>query len=335
MAISDEIRGRIIGMSEGGSTQVQIAATIKVSVRTVKRLVKFFRENGTYKHEPCGGSHTTKLSDRDVRSILRFSKNNRRASVSEIASVCPTPVCGRTIQRLLHRSGIFSRIAVKKPFLTPRHIYQRLVFAQKYRGWSAEDWERIIWTDESTFEIGKNSRQVRVWRTANERYSSNCIVPTFKSGRTSLMIWGAFAGGQKSKLVFMLKDRRSAKDFVEVVYEGELFHFMVKVPNAVLMEDGAPVHRSKICEEWRQLRLLEKLNWPANSPDLNPIENLWKILKDAVQRNKACPRNIDGLKVVLEREWKSISETKLLQLCHSMPSRLQAVIDANGGHTRW
>lgn len=82
MAISDEIRGRIIGMSEGGSTQVQIAATIKVSVRTVKRLVKKFRENGTYKHEPCSGSHTTKLSDRDVRSILRFSKDNRCASVS-------------------------------------------------------------------------------------------------------------------------------------------------------------------------------------------------------------------------------------------------------------
>jgi transposase len=103
----------------------------------------------------------------------------------------------------------------------------------------------------------------------------------------------------------------------------------------VLMEDGAPVHRSKICEEWKQQHLLEKLNWPANSPDLNPIENLWIILKDAVQHIKACPRNLDGLKVVLEREWKSISETKLLQLCHSMPSWLQAVIDANGGHTRW
>ena len=108
MAISDEICGRIIGMSEGGSTQVQIAATIKVSVRTIKRLVKKFRENGTYKHEPCGQSHTPKLSDRDVRTILRFLKNNRRASISEISSVCPTPVCERTIQRLLHRSGIFN-----------------------------------------------------------------------------------------------------------------------------------------------------------------------------------------------------------------------------------
>ena len=93
----------------------------------------------------------------------------------------------------------------------------------------------------------------------------------------------------------MLKDRRSAKDFVEVVCEGDFFNFMVKVPNALLIEDGAPVHRSKIREEWRQERLLEKLNWPTNSLNINSIENLWMIRKDAVERNKACPRNIDGL----------------------------------------
>ena len=63
---------------------------------------------------------------------------------------------------------------------------------------------------------------------------------------------------------------------------------------------------------------IEKLNWRANSLDLNPIENTWMILKDAIQSNKACPRNIDGLKAVLEREWKSISETKLLQLFYAL-----------------
>ena len=101
------------------------------------------------------------------------------------------------------------------------------------------------------------------------------------------------------------------------------------------MEDGAPVHCSKICEEWRQSRLLEKLNRPANSPDLNPIENVWRMLKDVVQHSKECPRNLDVLKLVLEREWKLVNGTKLLQLCHSMPSRLQTVIDAKGRHIRW
>ena len=157
----------------------------------------------------------------------------------------------------------------------------------------------------------------------------------FKSGSTSLMIWGAFAGGQNSQLVFMPKDRRFGKDFVEVVYNVELLLFMSKVPQGLLMEDGAPVHCSKVCEKWRQAHLLEKLDWPANSLDLNPNENLWRILKDVVQHGPICPKNLDDLKVVIEREWRLINGTKLLQLCHSMPSSLQAVIEANGGHTRW
>ena len=108
MVISDEICACIIGLSEGGNTGIQIATNIGVSFRTIQRLVKIFREDGTYKHKPCGGSHAKKLSDRDVHSIVRYAKTHRRSSVSEIINMCPTEVCRRTIQRVLHKSDIFS-----------------------------------------------------------------------------------------------------------------------------------------------------------------------------------------------------------------------------------
>jgi hypothetical protein len=65
------------------------------------------------------------------------------------------------------------------------------------------------------------------------------------------------------------------------------------------------------------------------------IENLWKILKDAVQHGSICSKNTTNLRVVIAREWKIISGQNLLLLCHSMPTRLQAVIEASGKHTRW
>jgi hypothetical protein len=132
----------------------------------------------------------------------------------------------------------------------------QLDFARQYCGWCAVDWEHVCWMEESTFEIGKNSRQVHVWRTAYERYSSSCIVPTFKSERTSLMIWGGFVGEHKSELVFMPRNQHKVTDFVELVYDSQLLQFMGKVSCSILMEDGALVHRSKAPEEWKKLHLI-------------------------------------------------------------------------------
>jgi hypothetical protein len=84
--------------------------------------------------------------------------------------------------------------------------------------------------------------------------------------------------------------------------------------------------------------MIDKLEWPANSPDLNPIENMWKILKDVVQNpiqyGRDNPRSLEEFQGVIESEWKIFSGDNLLYLCQSMPRRLQAVIDAKGGHTQ-
>jgi hypothetical protein len=73
--------------------------------------------------------HMEKLSDRDVRSIKRVLQVDRRITLSDITIMCPTKVCTNIIRKALHDSGIHSRIAVKKHFLTPRHMSQRLAFA--------------------------------------------------------------------------------------------------------------------------------------------------------------------------------------------------------------
>ena len=67
--------------------------------------------------------------------------------------------------------------------------------------------ENIIWTDESSFESGKNPRQIRVWRKAYIKYNWDCIAPSFKSGCSSVMVWGAFIGFDKSPLVTIPLDK--------------------------------------------------------------------------------------------------------------------------------
>jgi hypothetical protein len=91
----------------------------------------------------------------------------------------------------------------------------------------------------------------------------------------------------------------------------------------ILMENGAPVHCSKASKEWRKLCLIEKFDWPANSLDLNLVDNVKKLLNDAVQHGQICPRNLEELTMTLERQWRSISNVRLRNLCHYMLARLQ------------
>jgi hypothetical protein len=93
---------------------------------------------------------------------------------------------------------------------------------------------------------------------------------------------------------------------------------MGKVSCAILMEDGAPVYCSKASKEWRKLCLIEKLDWLANSLDLNLLANVWNLLKNAIQHGQTCPKNLEELMMTLEREWRSISSVRLCNLCHSM-----------------
>jgi hypothetical protein len=85
------------------------------------------------------------------------------------------------------------------------------------------------------------------------------------------------------KACLYAKNRRKGTDFVELVYNSQLLQFMGKVSCGVLMEDGASVYCSKASKEGRKLCLIKKRDWPTNSLDLNLLDNVWKLLKDAVQ----------------------------------------------------
>ena len=120
-----------------------------------------------------------------------------------------------------------------------------------------------------------------------------------------MMVWGAFSGFDKCPLVPIPSNMRTTSDFVNLVYEGTFSGFYFMHDNReqlILMEDGAPVHRSLLPLKWRQAHGVKKLNWPANSPDLNPIENVWKIVKDLL-RHRGRPRNKEDTVQTIQSVW--------------------------------
>lgn len=334
--LPSDLKNQMVGMHLAKKRNVDISQTLGCPVTTVQSVLAKFKAEGSVEGKKPSGRPSL-LNDRDLRHLERDVKKTRRAPMREIVQGSATKASATTIRLALKSLGYNSRVAIVKPYLSAKHKAARLEFAKHYAAWTVDDWKRVIWTDESTFEIGKPYRKVRVWRKVAEKYDASCLAPSFKSGRSSVMVWGGFIPGHKLKLVIMEPGRRNSENFIEQVYEKSLGPFLHDYSNnndLILMEDGAPVHRSQLSSKWREKEGIVKLKWPAQSPDLNPIENLWSIMKSEIS-TKHPIKNLDSMKANVLEAWESVPTEKLEHLAASMPERIQAVITAKGGSTPW
>ncbi len=146
-----------------------------------------------------------------------------------------------------------------------------------------------------------------------------------------MMIWGEMSSAGVGPLCF-LKTNVTAP-----VYQDILEHFMLpsadqlfKDADLTFQQDLAPAHTAK---SWLNDHGIGVLDWPANSPDLNSIENLWRIVKRKM-RNKR-PKNADELKATVKETWASIPTQQYHELITSMPRQIEAVIQAKGAPTKY
>ncbi|MBW0502232.1 hypothetical protein O181_041947 [Austropuccinia psidii MF-1] len=98
------------------------------------------------------------------------------------------------------------------------------------------------------------------------------------------------------------------------------------------MEDGAPIHSAQVSEAWLQPHGIRKLKWTANSPDLNPIKNIWFKMKYSVI-DFFQPKTIEELVATIHAVWATIPIEFLDILVNYIPERIQSVIAKNGAPT--
>ena len=125
----------------------------------------------------------------------------------------------------------------------------------------------------------------------------------------------------------------NGEKYVQLLSDKLQLHMQVHRCN-IFMQDGAPCHRSKLVKNFLKKKKVKVLDWPGNSPDLNPIENLWTIMEDKVAEKQ--PSSLPDLCWTIKEVWvKEISKEYCANLVNSMPRRLAAVIQNNGGHTKY
>ncbi len=103
--------------------------------------------------------------------------------------------------------------------------------------------------------------------------------------------------------------------------------------DSIFQQDLAPAHTAKGTKSWFNDHGVTVLDWPANSPDLNPIENIWGIVKRKIRDTR--PNNADDMKATVKETWASIPPQQCHTLITSMQRRIEAVIKAKGAPTKY
>ncbi len=210
---------------------------------------------------------------------------------------------------------------------------RHLTWSKEKKIWTVAQWSKFLFSDESKFCISFGNQGPRVWRKGGEANSPSCL----KSVLSFHSLW--WFGLQCDLLVLVhcvfLKTNVTAP-----VYQDILEDFMLpsadqlfKDADFICQQDLAPAHTAKSNKSWLNDHDVGVLDWPANSPDLTPIENLWSIVKRKM-RNKR-PNNADELKATLKETWASIPPQQCYKLITSMPRWIEAVIKAKGAPTKY
>ena len=289
---TDFNRGRVIAYRDSGLTFKKIEEKTGVKTSTSQRLWDEWLTSEKSGPSEIPGRPTLH-TPAQRRGILTDIDTNRLASSQSLGE--QEGCSSATIRRIAAEDGLHRQVMRRAPIITDNTKHKRLQWVEDNIN---TDWHQVLWTDEVPLTIGKDPRRRWVTRRAGEAYSEGMTLPALPQGK-QIMAWSVIGFNYKGHLIrFDLNARTpplrydlqrpfretqrngiNGPKYAEWIVRGPLFEAvqaftsMGRLP--IVMEDNAPCHNNEYADRTRAELGLRRLLHPPNSPDLNPIENVW------------------------------------------------------------
>lgn len=326
LRITPKLREIIIKKRNLGQSLQTISEELNISKSTVAWHVKMHREQRTV-HQGSTGRPPITSSVTD-RQIVLSAKRDRFATSTALGN--QFNVSRMTILRRCSRVGLRRRIShedeLSKPQKRRRIVWCRQHLTTNFMGW--------LFSDESTFELANLSipRRQYVTRRIKEKYARCCIQSGGVYLRQKLMVWGAISSTGPA-CFSILRENVTARAYIQTLTANLLPYLdhlsLNQLRDNVFQQDNAPPHRAVITRTFFEGNGINVPQWPALSPDINPIEEVWALMKSRVRRSR--PQSLAALRLSIRTAWNSVVTRELCtKLFNSIPTRLKNVIARKG-----
>ncbi|CDQ86387.1 unnamed protein product [Oncorhynchus mykiss] len=265
----------------------------------------------TVNHPPFGAP--CKISPPGASMIMRKVRDQPRTTQQDLVNDLKragTTVSKKTISNTLRRHG-FKTCSARK------------------------EWEKVMWSDEPKIELfGLNSTH-RVWRKKKDEYNPKNTIPTVKHGGGNIILWGCFSAKGTGRL-HPIEGRMDGAMYREIFANN----FLPSIRRALKMgrgwifqHDNDPKHTARAAKEWLRKKHLKVPEWPSQSPDLNPKENIWRELKVRIAQRQ--PQNLKDLEKVCMDELAKIPAAVCANLVKNYRKCMISVIANKGFCTKY
>ncbi|GFV03738.1 transposable element Tcb2 transposase [Trichonephila clavipes] len=292
---------------------------------------------GLWEASTARGGRVRSTTPAEDRYIVLSAKRNRRTTAQQVANqflaASGKQISRKTVARRLRGGGLYARRPVVCVPLTRQHRTARLQWCREHHNWTEQDWACVLFSDESRFSLSSDCRRQLIWRESGIAYRPENIQEKDRYPTCSIMVWAGIMINGRTRLHVVANGTMTGQRYIDEVLLPHVRLFRGAVGDKfVFMDDNATCHRTLAVKDCLDSEGIQRLVWPACSPDLNPIENVWDTLGRQVSGRNYPPTNKNTLIRALTEEWDKLPQQLLDNVVQSMVRRVECCITLHGGH---
>ena len=332
------IKDLIVELSKQGKNVSEIARCTNKPWSTCKKILKKYWETGSTENK-WNNVRQVKWTARHARTLTRIIKKNpsapTKAIFADFLKVSPNCFHRATLYKKLKELGYTRRALRKGVIIRNQNLIKRRKWARSRARWTAEDWLNHIFSDETSVQIGGN-KKIYVWRKADEKDRPHLVPKKARSGVIKVMMWGSITSKGKG-ILLPVNGSITSEKYCQVLQDGLLPVIDWYYPDGdfIFVHDNAPCHSSSETRNWLDDRQIRVSQWPPQSPDINIIENIWRWMKQELQKNIEKMKSRKDLVDALQNIWRKLEDEKIQELYASLPKGMKAVIQSKGTMTKY